>query len=87
MSLRELSEQDDERFEGHDGRECGEHRTTGGRAWCFECSEWCYPEAACKGCELPALRAELEAVKNERDLAVLHVAALTPHNPEGTDHA
>jgi len=34
----------------------------------------------------PCLRAELEAMKNERDLAVLSLAALTPHNPnEGTN--
>lgn len=24
-----------------------EHRTTGGRAWCHSCHEWCYPEAPC----------------------------------------
>jgi hypothetical protein len=51
-------------FEGHAGRECGEHRTTGARAWCHGCAEWCYPDAPCKGCELPQLRArvaELEA--------------------------
>jgi hypothetical protein len=42
-------------FEGHESRECGEHRTVGPhRAWCFECSEWCYPDAemGCKGCRL-----------------------------------
>lgn len=44
-------------FEGHPDRECGEHRTTGQRAWCYGCSEWCYPEEPCKGCELPQLRA------------------------------
>ena len=43
-------------FEGQPDRECGEHRTTGSRAWCFECSEWCYPAAGCKGCELAQLR-------------------------------
>lgn len=49
-----------EPFEGHEPRECGEHRTVGPhRAWCFDCTEWCYPrpELACKGCELPQLRA------------------------------
>ena len=46
-------------FHGHDERECGDHRTVGPhRAWCFDCSEWCYPMAACKGCELPMLRAQ-----------------------------
>lgn len=49
----------DERFEGHRNRDCGEHRTTGARAWCFSCSEWCYPERPCAGCERPMLRAEL----------------------------
>lgn len=47
-------------FTGYAGRECGEHRTVGAhRAWCHDCSEWCYPEMPCKGCELPKLRAEL----------------------------
>mgnify|MGYP001435484135 CR=1 FL=1 len=49
-----------ERFEGHDGRECGEHRTTGPRAWCSNCQEWCYPGILCRGCELPLLRARAE---------------------------
>ena len=51
-------------WEGYPVRECGEHRTTGRRAWCFDCHEWCYPDPPCKGCELPILRArivELEA--------------------------
>lgn len=46
---------DAENFEGHEPRECGEHRTVGPhRAWCFECQEWCYPrvEAGCKGCRV-----------------------------------
>jgi hypothetical protein len=59
-------------FEGHPDRECGEHRTVGAhRAWCYDCSEWCYPSTGCKGCELPALRkqvAELQA-QDERNLA------------------
>lgn len=37
-------------FEGHAGRSCGEHRTTGGRAWCYDDSEWCYPTSPCGGC-------------------------------------
>lgn len=44
-------------WEGVESRECGEHRTTGGRAWCFQDGEWCYPSQLCRGCELPALRA------------------------------
>ena len=56
---------EDGHFLGHAGSECGEHRTVGAhRAWCFQCSEWCYPEVPCKGCELPKLRAKLkEAVE------------------------
>jgi hypothetical protein len=45
-------------FTGHQPRECGEHRTVGPhRAWCFECSEWCYPAIAqgCKGCRASVL--------------------------------
>lgn len=49
-----------EAFHGHDNRECGEHRTVGShRAWCHDCSEWCYPTIPCKGCELPILRTAL----------------------------
>ena len=50
---------DDVPFEGLPGRECGEHRTLGARAWCHTCSEYCYPESPCRGCELPGLRVRL----------------------------
>ena len=50
-------------FEGHAGRECGEHRTVGGRAWCHDDSEWCYPGLPCRGCELPQLRAEMKRLR------------------------
>jgi hypothetical protein len=40
-------------FVGHQPRACGEHRTTGRRAWCFECSEWCYPHDGCIRCRYP----------------------------------
>lgn len=51
-------------FEGHDDRECGEHRTVGShRAWCYDCHEWCYPLAPCKGCELSILRAKIERLE------------------------
>lgn len=39
-------------FAGHPARACGEHRTTGERAWCHDCAEWCYPSTGCRGCEL-----------------------------------
>ena len=32
-------------FEGHGG--ASGHHTTGQRAWCLGCAEWCYPEAPC----------------------------------------
>ncbi len=45
------------RFHGHQPRECGEHRTVGShRAWCFACSEWCYPSSPCVRCEIASLR-------------------------------
>jgi hypothetical protein len=37
-------------FAGFAPRNCREHRTVGGRAWCFDCSEWCYPIDPCNGC-------------------------------------
>jgi hypothetical protein len=38
-------------FYGFQSRDCGEHRTVGPhRAWCFDCSEWCYPAAPCARC-------------------------------------
>jgi hypothetical protein len=47
-------------FDGYALRDCGEHRTVGShRAWCFDCSEWCYSRSqdmACKGCEVAWLR-------------------------------
>lgn len=49
-------------FEGHGGG--GEHRTTGERAWCYDCREWCYPEDPCgqRHCcaEKVGIRPELE---------------------------
>lgn len=39
-------------FEGHENRECGEHRTVGPhRAWCHDCSMWCYPHDPCFRCK------------------------------------
>lgn len=51
-------------FEGHADSECGEHRTVGPhRAWCYNDTEWCYPHAPCRGCELPILRAVADAAQ------------------------
>lgn len=55
-------------FEGHQPRECGEHRTVGShRAWCHDCHEWCYPLSLCKGCELPDLRLEIARLRRARE--------------------
>lgn len=40
-------------FQGHQPRACGEHRTTGNRAWCYDCREWCYPHDGCIRCRHP----------------------------------
>lgn len=54
-------------WEGRALRECGEHRTTGSRAWCYDCTEWCYLGAPCTRCELPYLRVELAEMTADRD--------------------
>lgn len=52
-------------FYGHQPRDCGEHRTVGPhRAWCYGCSEWCYPSDGCMGCRLPALESVIAAINN-----------------------
>lgn len=64
-------------FEGHEGRECGEHRTVGShRAWCYDCSEWCYPEIPCRGCKIPQLEASLTEANKllEQTIEVLEAA-------------
>lgn len=50
----------DAHFTGLAARECGEHRSAGPRAWCFNDSEWCTAAVPCRGCELPALRQRAE---------------------------
>ena len=59
-------------WEGCVERECGDHRTTGRRAWCFDCTEWCYEAIPCKGCAVPILEAKVARAEALR-LAVLHV--------------
>lgn len=70
LSVERLNER--YRYEGRQPRECGEHHSTGSRAWCFTCSEWCYayPEGACKGCELPKLRNDMEARIKDHEMVV-----------------
>jgi hypothetical protein len=42
----------DGNFLGHEPCRCGDnHRTTGERAWCSPCQEWCYPDDGCRGCK------------------------------------
>lgn len=41
---------ENECFHGFQARDCGEHRTVGTRAWCHDCSEWCYPSTPCARC-------------------------------------
>jgi hypothetical protein len=41
-----------------------EHRTVGShRAWCFTCSEWCYPDAMCVRCSQEHLDSEVEHLR------------------------
>lgn len=50
-------------FEGHQPRECGEHRTVGPhRAWCHDCHEWCYPSDGCSGCRLGGMQIGADVV-------------------------
>ena len=55
-------------FEGHQGRDCGEHRTVGPhRAWCLDCTAWCYPQEGCPGCQVPQLLARISSLEVERE--------------------
>lgn len=44
-----MSNQEQEPYEGLAGA-TGQHRTTGLRAWCLDCHEWCYPTLLCPCC-------------------------------------
>lgn len=68
------------------GYSTAEHRTTGGRAWCHACGEWCYSHAPC------GERRCLDAVYAALDRAVLGngtsvprgvLAAIQPATPGG----
>ena len=55
-------------FEGHSPRECGEHRTLGvHRAWCFDCSEYCYPSTPCVRCERAMIILKLDDTATDLD--------------------
>ena len=47
-------------WEGTPDRLCGEHLPGNGRAWCLDCSEWCYPDIPCIRCH-PAVIALRES--------------------------
>lgn len=66
-------------WEGRAGRECGEHRTTGERAWCHDCAQWCYRNEPCARCELPALRSEVGRL---RQLYADHRAVIEAQDAE-----
>lgn len=54
-------------WEGYTIRECQDHRTVGPhRAWCYACTEWCYPEVPCKGCEIPIIKDMLAKAEREK---------------------
>jgi hypothetical protein len=61
------------------GCDCGgEHSSTGTRAWCLDCSEWCYPGAICEIQELRNFQGKV------RDL-VLRMAHQAPDGSQA-DH-
>ena len=75
-------------FEGHNNRECGEHRTVGShRAWCHDCTEWCYPEIPCRGCKIPQLELALTEA-NQFLEQTIEVLGCVPYNfaPEAISH-
>ncbi len=83
-----MSGQPSEPFTGHSGTP---HRTTGERAWCHGCGEWCWREDACACCEVPMLIDENERLTGERDkLAaavervreLINAGAFGPHQGE-----
>lgn len=52
-------------FLGFEGRNCGDHRTVGShRAWCFDCTMWCYPSNPCNGCEVPSLETDVQNLED-----------------------
>ena len=55
-------------FKGLPERVCGDHFTTGQRAWCFDDSEWCFPNAPCRGCEIPGIREENDRMREALEL-------------------
>lgn len=72
-----------EHFEGHEPRECGEHRTVGShRAYCYDCHMWCYPriEVACHGCRNPVIEKLLDDMAD-----VLNGVAMGVKSATGSD--
>jgi chromosome segregation ATPase len=48
-----------------------EHRPTIGRAWCFDCSEWCYQSALCVRGEAEQLREQVKYAQGGQYVAVM----------------
>lgn len=48
-----------------------EHRPTISRAWCFDCSEWCYPTALCVRGEAEQLREQVKYAQGGQYVAVM----------------
>lgn len=64
-----------DRYEGCGADGC-DHHSTGKRAWCMSCSEWCYPDP-----EMRCVRGELERTKARIDAAAKpHLCAATEYN-------
>jgi hypothetical protein len=61
--------------------ECGEHRTTGLRAWCYACTTWCYPEDPCPGCDHPRLLTEIARLGRVREAATVLVEMIERFRP------
>ena len=63
-----------------------DHGTTGGRAWCLTCTEWCYPEEWCEHCKraefgdpwdtIDTLAAEVEVLRAIRVSQIEDIIAL-----------
>ena len=73
----ERLESNEPAWEGNPKRECGDHRTTGLRAWCHTCTEWCYPEMPCLGCAFPEIEEERNDLLRTQSLNLDQIAKLS----------
>src|SRR5262245_27531852 len=65
-----------ESWMGRAERTCGEHHSTGSRAWCLDDQTWCYPSAPCSGCETVQ-----ERIQDAIELLTEHGYQVTPAPP------